>query len=105
MNHHSSHHHTRRLQAVRPQEQKESLTAHVLMPPAPPIQLTESVASDPDTDPEILWHIARHIPHLRRWVVVNRSADARLLEYISQQGGPGVKRALELVLSDLESDQ
>ncbi|MCR1996176.1 variant leucine-rich repeat-containing protein [Bifidobacterium animalis] len=42
------------------------------------------------------------MPHLRKWVVVNRAADANLLEYLSQQGGPGVRQALELVLESLE---
>lgn len=50
----------------------------------------------------MLWHIARHAPHLRKWVVVNRAADANLLEFISQQGGPGVRETLELLLDALE---
>ncbi len=51
---------------------------------------------------DALWHIARTMPPLRKWVVVNRAADANLLEYLSQQGGPGVRQALELVLESLE---
>ena len=51
---------------------------------------------------DALWHIARTMPPLRKWGVVNRAADANLLEYISQQGGPGVRQALELVLESLE---
>lgn len=51
---------------------------------------------------DALRHIARTMPHLRKWVVVNRAADANLLEYLSQQGGPGVRQALELVLESLE---
>lgn len=73
-----------------------------LDPPAPPIALNAVVASDPDTPPDVLWHIARHAPHLRKWVVVNRAADANLLEFISQQGGPGVRETLELLLDALE---
>ena len=59
-------------------------------------------AGDPNTPMDALWHIARTMPPLRKWVVVNRAADANLLEYISQQGGPGVRQALELVLESLE---
>ena len=64
--------------------------------------LNAVVASDPDTPIDVLWHIARHAPHLRKWVVVNRAADANLLEFISQQGGPGVRETLELLLDTLE---
>ncbi|KFI78945.1 hypothetical protein [Bifidobacterium pseudolongum] len=73
-----------------------------LDPPAPPIALNAVVASDPDTPLDVLWHIARHAPQLRKWVVVNRAADANLLEFISQQGGPGVRETLELLLDALE---
>lgn len=71
-------------------------------PPAPPIALTPLVACDPGTPTEVLWHIARNVPELRRWLVANPSADAELLEYISQAGGPGVREALELLLDSLE---
>lgn len=74
-----------------------------LDPPSPPLLLTPSVAADPDTDMEVLWHIARHVPDLRRWLVVNPKADAHLLEYISQTGGPGVHRALKVLLDSLDS--
>ena len=57
---------------------------------------------DPDTPLEILWHIARHAPRLRKWVIVNRSADANLLEYISQQGGPGVRETLQMLFDSVE---
>ena len=82
-------------------------TAHtpnkgLLHPPPPPLALTPQSASDPNTPMDALWHIARTMPPLRKWVVVNRAADANLLEYISQQGGPGVRQALELVLESLE---
>ncbi len=73
-----------------------------LDPPSPPLLLTSSVAADPDTDVEVLWHIARHVPDLRRWLVVNPKADAHLLEYISQAGGPGVHRALKVLLDSLD---
>ena len=73
-----------------------------LNPPTPPLLLTPCVAADPDTDMEVLWHIARHVPDLRRWLVVNPKADAHLLEYISQAGGPGVHRALKVLLDSLD---
>ena len=73
-----------------------------LDPPSPPLLLTPCVAADPDTDMEVLWHIARHVPDLRRWLVVNPKADAHLLEYISQAGGPGVHRALKVLLDSLD---
>ncbi len=78
--------------------------ARPLDPPGPPsaLALNAVVASDPDTPIDVLWHIARHAPHLRKWVVVNRAADANLLEFISQQGGPGVRETLELLLDALE---
>lgn len=71
-------------------------------PPPPPLELTPQVACDPSTDPEVLWRIARDVPELRRWVVANPSADAMLLEYVSQAGGPGVRRALEVLLDSLQ---
>ena len=74
-----------------------------LDPPLPPLLLTPCVAADPDTDMEVLWHIARYVPDLRRWLVVNPKADAHLLEYISQAGGPGVHRALKVLLDSLDS--
>lgn len=73
----------------------------LLDPPAPPLELTPIVAADPDTDMEVLWHIARTAPELRRWLVANPKADAELLEYVSQAGGPGVRRALTVLLESL----
>ncbi|MBW3093223.1 hypothetical protein KIH79_09905 [Bifidobacterium sp. 82T10] len=70
----------------------------VAEPPAPPIVLTPLLACDPATDPDILWHIAREAPELRRWLVANPNADAALLEYVAQAGGPGVNVALTVLL-------
>lgn len=93
------HDHTGRLKAMRPEpEPLEELSD----PPPPPVELTAALATDPRTPMDVLWHIARHAPQLRRWVAVNRNADAHLLEYISQQGGPGVRETLELLLGELE---
>ncbi|WP_241217140.1 hypothetical protein [Bifidobacterium goeldii] len=71
-----------------------------LEPPAPPIVLSPLLACDPNTDPEILWYIARHAPPLRRWLVANPNASAELLEYVAQAGGPGVNHALTILLAD-----
>nr|WP_318643736.1 hypothetical protein [Bifidobacterium platyrrhinorum] len=76
-----------------------------LEPPAPPLELTPLVAADPATGMDVLWHIARTAPELRRWLVANPNADAALLEYVSQAGGPGVKRALTVLLDSLDSRQ
>ena len=93
----------RRLESMRTEECAVSeQCAEPLTPPAPPVRLTPTVASDPDTPLEILWHIARHAPRLRKWVIVNRSADANLLEYISQQGGPGVRETLQMLFDSVE---
>lgn len=67
-------------------------------PPRPPLQLTPLVACDPATDMDVLWHIAREAPELRRWLVANPRADAALLEFVAQAGGPGVREALTLLL-------
>ncbi|MBW3094848.1 hypothetical protein KIH75_05765 [Bifidobacterium sp. 64T4] len=75
---------------------------NALEPPAPPLALTPALAADPETDIDILWHIAREAPELRRWLVANPKADARLLEYVSQAGGPGVRRALNVLLDSLD---
>lgn len=71
-------------------------------PPPPPLELTPLVACSPETDPEVLEYIAREAPELRRWLVANPRADARLLEYVSQAGGPGVKEALTVLLDSLD---
>ncbi len=93
----------RRLESTRAEYCAESEPCiEPLTPPEPPIRLTPTVASDPDTPIEILWHIARHAPRLRKWVIVNRGADANLLEYISQQGGPGVRETLQMLFDSVE---
>lgn len=74
-----------------------------LDPPAPPIALTPLLAASPDTDTQLLWHIARHAPELRRWLVANPKADAHLLEYVSQASGPGVRRALTVLLDSMDA--
>ena len=66
-------------------------------PPEPPLELTPRVATAPSTPPEILWHIARHIPDLRFWIIANTAATPDLLEYISQTGGPRVKEAFAVL--------
>ena len=93
----------RRLESTRAEDCSASESCvEPLTPPAPPIRLTPTVASDPDTPIEVLWHIARHAPRLRKWVIVNRSADANLLEYISQQGGPGVRETLRMLFDSVD---
>lgn len=87
-----------RLRDIRPSKN----AAPKELPPSPPLALTPVVACDPDTDMEILWHIAREVPELRRWLVANPAADAELLEYISQAGGPGVKHALQVLLRSID---
>lgn len=77
-------------------------TRNILHPPKPPLQFTPLLACDPDTPAQVLWKIAKEAPALRRWLVANPNADAALLEYISQTGGPGVKEALEILLVSLE---
>ena len=74
------------------------------VPPTPPIILTPSVACSPDTEPEVLWHIAQQVPELRRWLVANPSADAALLEYVAQAGGPGVNQALAILFESMEME-
>lgn len=71
-------------------------------PPAPPLALTPLLACDPQTDTKILWHIAKHAPQLRRWLIANPRADAALLEYVSQAGGPGVKEAFDVLFASFE---
>lgn len=72
-------------------------------PPEPPIRLTPAVACSPDTDVAVLWHIAYHVPELRKWLVANPKADALLLELVSQRGGPGVRQALEILFESMEA--
>ena len=61
-------------------------------PPEPPIRLVA-----------VLWHIAYHVPELRKWLVANPKADAPLLELVSQRGGPGVRQALEILFESMEA--
>lgn len=72
------------------------------MPPKPPIVLTAQVACCENTSKDVLWHIAKNVPALRKWVVANPVADAKMLEYVSQQGGPGVKQSLDVLLEAYE---
>ena len=74
-------------------------------PPEPPLVPTALMATDPATDPSILWAIAREEPQLRRWLVANPAASPALLETISQLGGPGVRRALEVLLDEGNGNQ
>ena len=74
-------------------------------PPEPPLVPTALMATDPATDPSILWAIAREEPQLRRWLVANPAASPALLETISQLGGPGVRRALEVLLNEGSGNQ
>ena len=62
-----------------------------------------AVACSPDTDVAVLWHIAYHVPELRKWLVANPKADAPLLELVSQRGGPGVRQALEILFESMEA--
>lgn len=71
------------------------------IPPEPPLQPTPVMACSPLTDYDVLWAIAREYPELRRWIVANPNADAPLLEFISQQGGPHVREALQILLESL----
>ena len=74
-------------------------------PPEPPLVPTALMATDPETDPSILWAIAREEPQLRRWLVANPAASPALLEAVSQLGGPGVRRALEVLLEGGNGNQ
>ncbi|RBP99505.1 hypothetical protein CRD59_03710 [Bifidobacterium xylocopae] len=74
-------------------------------PPKPPLVLTPALACDPDTDQDILWHIAREVPELRRWLPANPRATPELLETVSQLGGPGVAHSLGLLLDYLDARQ
>lgn len=87
---------------ARTQRASQARPCNVLEPPPPPLALTPALAADPQTDVDILWRIAREEPELRRWLVANPNADAELLEYVSQAGGPGVRRALNVLLDSLD---
>ena len=83
----------------------EPMTDDRTPPPEPPLVPTALMATDPATDPSILWTIAREEPRLRRWLVANPAASPALLETISQLGGPGVRRALEVLLDEGSGNQ
>ncbi len=77
----------------------------VLSPPPPPLVVTPAMACDPDTDMPTLWLIAREHPHLRKWLIANPKADAALLEYVSQAGGPGVRDAFDILFGEATSGE
>ena len=83
----------------------EPMTEMRAPPPEPPLVPTALMATDPETDPSILWAIAREEPQLRRWLVANPAASPALLEAVSQLGGPGVRRALEVLLDEGNGNQ
>ncbi|WP_300766523.1 hypothetical protein [uncultured Bifidobacterium sp.] len=62
------------------------------------------MACDPETNPQLLWEIARERPDLRRWIVANPKVDPHLVEYIAQNGGPGVVEAVTALLDALDAD-
>lgn len=93
----------RRLEQLDASRPEPSTQTDILEPPAPPLVLTPALAADPGTEAEILWRIAREEPELRQWLVINPNADARLLEYVSQAGGPGVRRALNVLFDSLDA--
>ena len=61
------------------------------------------MTAPPEPDVAVLWHIAYHVPELRKWLVANPKADAPLLELVSQRGGPGVRQALEILFESMEA--
>lgn len=71
-------------------------------PPEPPLVPTPWHAINPDTSEDVLWQIARQVPTLRRWLVANPAASPTLLEYVAQQGGPGVAEAFDVLFAGLE---
>ena len=73
------------------------------MPPKPPPHLDEKTTMDPSTPLSVLWTIARERPDLRRWLIVNPSAPPELLEYIAQEGGPGVGQGLRVLFTALDT--
>lgn len=72
------------------------------MPPEPPPHLDEEITLNPSTSISLLWAIARKRPDLRRWLIVNPSSPPELLEYIAQQGGPGVGQGLRVLFNALD---
>ena len=89
--------------AARSYPRLRAMRIRMSVPPEPPIRLTPAVACSPDTDVAVLWHIAYHVPELRKWLVANPKADAPLLELVSQRGGPGVRQALEILFESMEA--
>ncbi|WP_083907380.1 variant leucine-rich repeat-containing protein [Alloscardovia criceti] len=69
-------------------------------PPAAPLHLTPLIATNPHTNPQILWYIAEHCPDLRYWLIANLRASPELLECVSQAGGPRVKESFEILFGD-----
>lgn len=94
--------HDERLTGIgkRPQAERRRVAA----PPPPPLRLTVDVACDPSTEPDVLWHIAREAPELRMWLIANTAATPELLEFVAQAGGPGVKRAFDVLFESMEDD-
>lgn len=76
-----------------------------LSPPEPPPQPSPAVACDPSTPLNVLWEFAREYPNLRYWIVANPTATPEILEFIAQQGGPGVAYGLGILLESLEFDR
>ena len=85
-----------------PEYRPEPKPRALVEPPRPPLELTPLIACSPETDPEVLWHIARESPSLRKWLVANPAASPAMLEYIGQVGGLGVGEALCILLDSLD---
>lgn len=58
------------------------------------------IAASAKTTEEVLWHIAREYPQLRRWLIANSSASPELLEFVAQVGGPGVRAGFDVLFDD-----
>lgn len=69
-------------------------------PPPPPLKLTAYLAASSDRE-EVLTYIAENRPDLRCWIIANPHASTRLLERISQLGGPHVKDCFDLLFDFL----
>ena len=59
-----------------PEYRPEPKPRALVEPPRPPLELTPLIACSPETDPEVLWHIARESPSLRKWLVAKSAAQA-----------------------------
>lgn len=86
----------------RTDESGQSASGRGWAPPLPPLKLDEEITMNPKTPLPILWRIARERRDLRRWLIVNPSAPPELLEYIAQQGGPGVGQGLRVLFNALD---